>query len=515
MTKQTHKVTRLSSILNQEHNLGPDSISLCYGHFNAIHPGHLRYFQTARKHGEKLFVALEGDEQLSEFERTQQFSQEERAQAVAALDLVDLVIILDSGGLDVLIGSIRPSALVFGREFERERSKEISGAVDIIKKLGGKVVYDVGETHYATADLFHGSPHELEQKRWYQFKLALKNQRIELDEVFNRFLESSKPRILVVGDTIVDRYVACDPIGLSSEAPVVVVKELETRDFIGGASIVAGHIASLGGNCVYVSVAGRDDKADFVKDKLSDLGVVVNLLEDVSRPTTFKIRYLIENQKLFRVSKLKEHRLSAALENQVIAVLENEAPSSNAIVISDFVYGVVTPKIVETATRLSQEYHLPLIGDLQCSSQFGDVSKFKDFDLLCPTEREARLALNNQDDGIEYVSNLLMEKTRASNLVIKLGTEGLITYCRSDRPGVIDRQHFPAISVNPVDVSGAGDSLLAGMVLSLTRGLSIMEAAALASCIAAIAVQIVGNCPVGINDLEQFIFARSRTSNGI
>ena len=103
------------------------------------------------------------------------------------------------------------------------------------------------------------------------------------------------------------------------------------------------------------------------------------MIEDNSRPTTFKKRYLVENQKLFRVSRLEEHEISQDIENKIVEHLEEMAPHANGIVISDFVYGVITEKIIQKIVTLSQEYNLMIFGDLQCSSQIGSDSKFKIF----------------------------------------------------------------------------------------------------------------------------------------
>ena len=95
--------------------------SLCFGHFNAIHPGHIRYFQNATHHGEQLIIALEGTDQLPESERNVLFSEVDRAEALAALSIVDYVVILDTAPLENLVQLIAPRALVLGKEFERER----------------------------------------------------------------------------------------------------------------------------------------------------------------------------------------------------------------------------------------------------------------------------------------------------------------------------------------------------------------------------------------------------------
>lgn len=96
-------------------------------------------------------------------------------------------------------------------------------------------------------------------------------------------------------------------------------------------------------------------------------------------------------------------------------------------------------------------------------------------------------------------------KTRSKNLLIKLGAEGFIAYS-NDIPGNFKkREHFPALVSNPVDVAGAGDSLLAAIAVSMCSGANLMEASAIGSCMAAVAVQTVGNIPVSRQKLENYI----------
>ena len=516
MNSPSTKVTTLTAFERETTDLflGHD-VSLCFGLFNLLHPGHLRYFQTAKQYGTKLVVALRGDNMLSDLERRECFPDIERAKAVAALELIDNVIILDNGGLENLVSLIKPTTLVLGREFEKERSLEVYEAVDRLKRFGGRVVYEAGEIHYATSDLLFAPQDEIEGGRSKQFKSALLAQDIQLDVILSHIEDDPRPKILVIGDTIVDRYVACDPVGMSNEAPVIVVKELESKDFIGGAGIVAAHVSALGGDCYYLSITGNDSHAHFVEERLADYNVTADLIEDKSRPTTSKIRYMVENQKLFRVSRLKEHRLSPDLENILVNKIKDLSTSIDAIIVSDFVYGVITNKILDVLEQVSRQRQIPLYGDLQCSSQVGDISKFKDFKLLCPTEREARIALSNQDDGVEYVSKLLMSQTRCTNLVLKLGADGFIAYSRDLTNDFVYRQHFPALTINPVDVAGAGDSLLASIAVGLSRGLSLMEASALGSCVAALTVQSLGNIPVDYRSVRVFAEQQGLIPNAI
>jgi rfaE bifunctional protein kinase chain/domain len=482
---------------------------VCFGHFNSIHPGHIRYFRAASQFGSNLVVALEGDIHFPQIDLPQVFSELERAQSVSALDMVSHVVILDCGRLEDFVARHNAQAMVLGKEFEEKRFAKVTKAVTAFRANGGQVIFDAGETHYSSAALLYGSPTDLERGQWHQFAQAQKAQDVSMVDIFSAFNRGAAPRILVIGDTIVDRYVACDPLGMSSEAPVVVVKELEARDYVGGGGIVASHVAALGAECHYLSVAGDDENAEFIQAALIDAGVTSHQVVDKSRPTTFKIRYMVENQKLFRVSRLKEHSVNAEIEDELIEKIEEWAPEMGVILVSDFVYGVITPKILASLRRVSKKHDLSLLGDLQCSSQVGSVLKFQDFDLICPTEREARIALGNHDDGVEYVANLLAEKTAAKNLILKMGAEGFITYQRDDKNGTYLRQHFPALSANPVDVAGAGDAMISAIAVGVARGLSLMQASAFASCVSAIAVRTVGNLPINLDRVKQFYFQHS------
>ena len=127
----------------------------------------------------------------------------------------------------------------------------------------------------------------------------------------------------------------------------------------------------------------------------------------------------------------------------------------------------------------------------------GDVSKFLNFDLICPTEREARIALGDQESGLDWIANTLIQRTKTRNLVLKMGPEGFIAYNREEKSADFDvRQHFPALEVNPVDLTGAGDSLLAAMAVSFCSDATLMQASIVGTCMAALAVQMVGNFPV-------------------
>ena len=376
-----------------------DSAVLCHGHFNIIHPGHIRYLDYARKQGVKLVVSIQGDSSFLNSDRKHHFSEAERAAGVASIQTVDQVVLLGEENLKKLIKELKPEVLVLGKEFENEREDEVLQAVKLLKDQGGRVLFHAGETHYATSELFLDNLPDLHEQHRKLFKQACSQQNLRIDELLKSIDKFKSVSLLVIGDTIIDQYVACDALGMSSEAPVVVVRELETREYAGGAAVVAMHVRALGADCRYLSVVGQDTNATIAAQELDRLNVKHVLIEDKSRPTTFKIRYMVNNQKMFRVSRMKEHSLSRQVEDQIIEEIEHAASQVQGILISDFVYGVITPRVLKKITQLSKNDRLLIFGDLQCSSQVGNVAKFKKFDLICPTERESRIALGTQGEG--------------------------------------------------------------------------------------------------------------------
>ena len=183
----------------------------------------------------------------------------------------------------------------------------------------------------------------------------------------------------------------------------------------------------------------------------------------------------------------------------ILKKVESLSCESEGIVISDFAYGLISDDLIEGLEKCAKKNNLKLYGDSQSSSQIGDILRMKNFTLLCPNEKEARIAMNNKDIGLDELCRKMMEKTNCQNLIMKLGANGFVVYSKSLNNNNLQIQAFPALSVNPVDVSGAGDTLLSIMATGMCNESSIMKIAALACCAAAIAVDTMGNNPIDID----------------
>jgi len=494
-TKKTTKIIKLKDVETSE------DVVLGYGHFNTVHHGHIRYLKYAKKQGKTLFLAIIPDT-LENGKQRFPYSQNERADSLKLLGLVDYLVLLEKDNLFEAIKLINPKKLILGTEYKSNKDFYIKKAISYMKSIKREVRFYAGEIHYNSSDLLNESETELSKKRKDQFKEACKRQDLSLNNLISSIQNFKKANILVIGDVIIDQYIACEALGMSAEAPVIVVKELESKKFLGGAGVVASHVKSLGASCNLITLAGEDDNAAWVRNSINEKKIGDGIVYDSTRPTTFKKRYVVDNQKLFRVSKLEDHQISKQVEDEIINKIIQFSKKCNGIIISDFVYGLITQKILKTIREVSKSQNIPVFGDVQCSSQVGLITKLEGCTFLFPNEREARIALQDKETGLEILSQSLMKKTNSKNLVMKLGSDGFIVYKNNPKGNYIS-QAFPALSVNPLDVTGAGDSLLAIVSVGISSGNTTMETAALGCCASSIAVQNMGNKPIEIDEIKQ------------
>ena len=472
---------------------------MTYGHFSSIHPGHIRYLQNAKSLGDLLITVLRGDNGKSNSEKYS-FSISDRSTSLEMLNICDHIVHLENDELLDIVKVIKPNKLVFGTDYKSLLYSDIQDSVDFAKKNNIEVIFDSGDVNYSSSEFLERSTNELDQERKKIFFASCKKQSINPKSLSKTISKLKNTPILIIGDTIIDEYTACEALGMSAEAPVLVVKELESRVYSGGAAVVASHIKKLGGNCYFATITGDDENADFLEKDLANKSIKNYILRDKSRPTTYKKRYMVDNQKLFRVSKLDEQPLNNELEDKFLENIKEIIPHVKGIVISDFNYGLITEKILLSIHKMATLHKIKLFSDSQCSSQLGTITKFKDHTLLCPNEKEARISLQNKFSGLESLVNEIFEICNPTNLILKLGEQGYVAY-EKNNDGRVSNQHFPALSSNPIDVAGAGDSLLACMSLSLASGVDFMEASALSSFMCMIAVETMGNKSITDNQL--------------
>ncbi len=175
-------------------------------------------------------------------------------------------------------------------------------------------------------------------------------------------------------------------------------------------------------------------------------------------------------------------------------------PDTDLLLFSDFNYGCLPGELIERLGEACKKHGVIMAADSQASSQLADISRFRDMKLITPTEIEARLALKERTAGLVVVGEKLRKLSRAENIVITLGAEGLLVHAPKSGQFVTDR--LPALNTAPRDVAGAGDSLFTCASLAMCAGGDIWQASLLGAVAAACQVGRVGNTPLSGNEIK-------------
>ena len=456
------------------------------GTFNVLHPGHLRLLKFAKASGERLVVGVLTDRVAGSAAHV---PQDFRLEAVKMNGLVDEAFLIDSPVEEVIL-KLKPALVVKGKEHKSHENPE-QKAVD---SYGGKLLFSSGDVVFSSLDLIRREMASQEQKSISLPKQFMSRRKVTAKSLIDVMQKFKGLKVVVVGDVIVDEYISCDPLGMSEEDPTIVVTPISSRTFIGGAAIVAAHTTSLGANVKFFSVVGDDASAKFCRDELSKFGVEHHLLVDDSRPTTLKQRFRSRSKTLLRVSHLAQRLIDESFQNELATKLAKACSDADLLIFSDFNYGTLPQGVVDQITAIAAKNKTKIVADSQSSSQIGDISRFKNVDLLTPTEREARLALRNTEDGLVVIAELVCVAANAGAAIVKLGEQGVLLHARKGK--TFETDQIPALNSAPQDVAGAGDCMLVASSLALTVGANMWEAGLLGSLAAAIQVGRVGNTPI-------------------
>lgn len=468
-------------------------IVFVYGKFEILHPGHLRLLKFAKESGDVLIVGVFADSMGKYY-----IPEELRLEAVQASIFVNESFLLDIAPEDA-IQKLHPDVVVKGSEHEERYNPEI----EVLKSYGGKLLFSSGDIRFSSLSLLQDEFRKRQTTTIQKPISYLKRHKIETDKIISTINQFNNLSVLVIGDTIIDEYITCDPLGMSQEDPTIVVSPISSDIFLGGAGIVAAHAAGLGAKVDFFTVLGEDHYATITEGKLKEYGVNAKIYKDSSRPTTLKQRFRANRKTLLRVNHLKQHHISIELQDKIVEELQSIVASKDLIVFSDFSYGCLPQRLIDKITQIGLSHKIMMVADSQSSSQTGDISKFQYMNLVTPTEREARLGVNDFESGLIVLAEKLRQKSHIKNVFITLGSEGVLIH--ADRLGNAEdswiTDQILALNDSPKDVAGAGDSLLISSSMAIVAGANIMEGAYIGSLAAACQVSRVGNLPLEKNDL--------------
>lgn len=305
-------------------------------------------------------------------------------------------------------------------------------------------------------------------------------------------------RIAIIGDVMVDRYITGSVSRISPEAPVPVLLHGAVRIVAGGAANVAANAAALGATVDLVGLTGSDHEATELRDVLAAHPSIhtAGLIADPTRPTVTKTRVMSGRQQIVRIDAESTGAPSAEIESRLIAAATAAVAHADIVVFSDYAKGVLTDAVLAILIAAAKARGVPVVVDPKRRT----FEAYRGATIVTPNRRELQEATGLPDDTDEDAARA------AAAAALQFGGDVLVT--RAEKGMTLWRRggavtHVPAEAREVFDVSGAGDTALAALAVSLAAGFPPETAMAVANKAAAIAVGKLGTAVVTREELQQ------------
>ncbi|HEY0427874.1 MAG TPA: D-glycero-beta-D-manno-heptose-7-phosphate kinase [Pyrinomonadaceae bacterium] len=310
----------------------------------------------------------------------------------------------------------------------------------------------------------------------------------------------SNLKILIVGDVMLDRYLWGSVNRISPEAPVPIVNINKTSVVLGGAANVAANVAGLGAEPILVGITGRDSEADALAGILEKSNISANfLVPSETRRTTIKTRLVAHNQHVVRFDQETTNPITESEAETVFEKLEGFLEAASIVIISDYAKGLLTQNLLTRLIKSAKEKNKLILVDPKGK----DFSKYKGATILTPNRREAAEATGFDENGNDLVNKAgkkLLEDLSLEALLITKGEKGLTLLQKGG-----ETFHLEASARNVYDVTGAGDTVIAGFGVAVAAGADYLDAAKFANLSAGLVVQQIGTTAISLEMLQSEI----------
>lgn len=306
----------------------------------------------------------------------------------------------------------------------------------------------------------------------------------------------SQFKIVVAGDIMLDRYIYGDVTRVAPEAPVPVVKILREENMLGGAGNVLMNLRGLGVQTSIVAVIGTDEAGERIKTacEKNQIGAA-GLIALTDRPTTEKTRFSGNGQILLRADQENASAISGEVEKKILSALKQELQNAHALILSDYLKGALTDKVIRGAIDAAKERNIPVLVDPKSS----DFSIYRGADVVTPNLKELAAATKmslETDENVVQAAEKIFKETGLCALVVTRSERGA-SVCENNGTIV----HIREVAEKAIGVSGAGDTFIATLAGGLAADMTLTQAAELANKACSIVVAQEGTTPIRAEDL--------------
>ncbi|NQV24726.1 MAG: D-glycero-beta-D-manno-heptose 1-phosphate adenylyltransferase [Rhodopirellula sp.] len=339
---------------------------------------------------------------------------------------------------------------------------------------------------------------------------------MSLSGILNLLADASPPRLLIVGDLMLDRYVTGNAERISPEAPVVVLRAGEHEVRPGGAAGVAAFSVALEARVSLLGVVGNDSTAQTLLSLCRDDSIdTSSVVTDAARPTTLKERFIggaadRHGHQILRVDHECREPVSGAIEQTLIDAACRQIPNCDIVVISDYAKGVCTSGLLRAVIKTARQHDIPVIVDPGRGHRAADYAGAT---LLKPNRIEAEelghRAITTSNQAMA-VAAALRDDAQVEAVIVTLDADGCVVATSEAVP-----THLRTMTRQVYDITGAGDMFVATLARCMAAGIGPTDAARLANVASGLEVERAGSTPVSLQELREALTTTSRHSDPV
>jgi rfaE bifunctional protein nucleotidyltransferase chain/domain len=485
------KIVTLDGLAGIIHTLKKDgrTVVQCHGVFDLLHPGHIRHFKAAKREGDVLVVTVTKDVYVVKGPGRPVFNEQLRVESIAALECVDYVALNEWPTAIESIKKLAPDVYCKGSDYTNSKDDltgKISEEEEAVRSVGGRVHFTDEITFSSTKLLnLHFDVFSDEAQSFLQEFRA----RYSSEDIIKHLQGLKNLRVLVIGDTIIDEYHYCTPLGKSPKEILIPAKYIYGESFAGGILAIANHIAGFCDHVDVVTCLGiQNTYEQFILEHLRP-NINAKFFYRPNSPTIVKRRFVEADilRKLFEVHFMDGNVLPESINSQVCRYLASAAKNYDLVVVGDYGHGFLEREII----KLICEEAKFLAINVQTNSAnigFNLITKYPRADYFCIDEAEIRLATHDNYGRIEELVSDVTKGLKCHHAVVTRGHKGSLVYF--DREGFLA---VPVFSRDFVDRVGAGDAYFSITSLCAAKRFPSAVLGFIGNAMGALKIRIVGN----------------------
>ena len=461
----------------------------CHGVFDLLHVGHIKHFKEAKTFGDILVVSITPDEFVNKGPGRPAFSTSLRLEALSELEAVDYVVANEWPSAVEIIKIIQPNIYCKGPDY-KNHSEDITGKITeeegAVKSYGGKIMY-TDDITFSSSSLLNkfGNIYSKEQELFirnikdnYSFKM-----------IETKLNTLSKLKVLVIGETIIDQYVFCEALGKSGKEPVLVLRDLETQEYLGGSLAIARHLSSFCDNVSVLTFLGENNEyKSFIENNMED-NITLNFFNKSNSPTIVKRRFVdsVDRKKVLGVYSINDELLDDNAEDKFIESFDKLSKEHDLVIISDYGHGIITPRIAEYISNsdkfvsLNAQVNAANIGT-------HNIRKYHDVNCLIINQSELCHELRQRNGNVEEMATKLKNMINTKFIAVTQGQNGAFLINENLPP-----ERCSGFATQVIDKIGSGDAFLALLSVCLYSDFDEKLSLFIASLAAAQSVETIGN----------------------